>query len=79
MWATVPNNVYYHAGDIANLFLKSKYNDICFDGSDLLLKVKEYLMTKHKYDDRVRLSDEYIQHLTEDLLKYFSEGNKIHV
>ena len=71
MWATVPDNPYYHTGDIANLFLRSEYNDVCFDGSDLLLKVKEYLMAKHKYDDRVRLSDEYIQHLTEDLLKYF--------
>ena len=71
MWASVPDNVYYHTGDIANLFLKSEYNDVCFDGSDLQLKVKEYLLANHKFDRNVRLTDEYIQELTSKLLKYF--------
>ena len=71
MWASVPDNIHYHTGDIANLFLQSEYNDVCFDGSNLPLKVKEYLLANHKYDNRVRLSNEYIQELTSKLLKYF--------
>ena len=71
MWGSVPDSPYYHVNDIANLFLKSKFNDVCFDGSDLPLKVKEFLFTNHKADRKVRLSDEYIQNLTANLLEYF--------
>ena len=68
---TATDSYWYHINDIANLFLKSEYNTVCFDGSDLFQQVKGYLLTNHKFDRKVSTSEDYMKKLTSNLIEYF--------
>lgn len=73
MYGGVSDRPSYHVSEIADLFIRSKFNDVCFDGSDLPFKVKEYLFANHKHDKRVGLSNEYIMTLSNRIVESFQK------
>ena len=69
MWGAVEER-YYRIDDVANMFLASEYNNVCFDGSDLPLLVKSFVLS-HSNERKMGLSDDYIQDVSKSLLKKF--------
>ena len=69
MWNAVEERT-YNTGDIADKFIRSDYNNVCFDGSDLPLQVNEFLRA-HNKDRKYHLSEQQREFLMETLLDTF--------
>jgi len=69
MWNAVEEH-YYGIDKIADKFITSEYNNISLDGSDLQLKVNEFLRA-NRNDRKLQLSDLQIEMLLKSLLGSF--------
>ena len=69
MWKAVEEH-YYGSDYIADKFIRSEYNNVCFDGSDLPLQVDEFLRA-HRNERKYQLSEQEREFVLETLLDTF--------
>ena len=69
MWNVVEEHS-YSSSEIADKFIRSEYNNVCFDGSDLPNQVNEFLRA-NRNDRKYHLSEQQRGFVMETLLDTF--------